>query len=120
MKKLSALLAALVITGVIGLGILVIGVSALANRNTVALQDAPNASLASSNIGNTTVSSDLSASEVQQLRQQVSDTQAQLDQANLTIQQYQALLLALQQRGVITIGEDGRIYVPNAATAGKP
>jgi signal transduction histidine kinase len=116
MKHISAILTAAIITTIIGLGILVVGVSALTNTNTVALQNSPNASLPGNNItntsSNTAVSSVSSSVDVQQLQQQVSDLQAQLDQASQIIQQYQSLLVALQQRGVITIDRSGNIYLP--------
>jgi signal transduction histidine kinase len=116
MKHISAILTAAIITTIIGLGILVVGVSALTNTNTVALQNSPNASLPGNNItntsSNTAVSSVSSSVDVQQLQQKVSDLQAQLDQASQIIQQYQSLLVALQQRGVITIDRSGNIYLP--------
>ncbi len=116
MKHISAILTAAIITTIIGLGILVVGVSALTNTNTVALQNSPNASLPGNNITNTSsnnaMSSVSSSVDVQQLQQQVSDLQAQLDQASQIIQQYQSLLVALQQRGVITIDRSGNIYLP--------
>jgi signal transduction histidine kinase len=116
MKHISALFTALIITAVIGLGIVVVGVSALTNTNTVALQNSPNTNLTGNNITNAASNSDGSSvsasSEVQQLQQQVSDLQSQLDQAGQAIQQYQSLLLALQQRGVIVIDRSGNIYLP--------
>jgi signal transduction histidine kinase len=116
MKHISALFTALIITAVIGLGIVVVGVSALTNTNTVALQNSPNTNLTGNNITNAVSNSDGSSvsasSEVQQLQQQVSDLQSQLDQAGQAIQQYQSLLLALQQRGVIVIDRSGNIYLP--------
>ena len=120
MKHISAILTAVIITTIIGLGILVIGVSALTNTNTVALQNSPITGLTGSNPtntgGNTAVSSAPSSSDVQQLQQQVSDLQAQLNQASQEIQQYQSLLLVLQQRGVIVIDQSGNIYLPQGNT----
>ena len=120
MKHISAILTAVIITTIIGLGILVIGVSALTNTNTVALQNSPSTGLTESNPtntgGNTAVSSAPSSSDVQQLQQQVSDLQAQLNQASQEIQQYQSLLLVLQQRGVIVIDQSGNIYLPQGNT----
>jgi len=120
MKHISAILTAVIITTIIGLGILVVGVSALTNTNTVALQNSPSTGLTGSNPtntgGNTAVSSAPSSSDVQQLQQQVSDLQAQLNQASQEIQQYQSLLLVLQQRGVIVIDQSGNIYLPQGNT----
>lgn len=120
MKHISAILTAVIITTLIGLGILVIGGSALTNTNTVALQNSPNASFTGNNLtntgGNSAVSSGSSSSEVQQLQQQVGDLQSQLDQASQAIQQYQSLLVVLQQRGVIVIDRNGNIYLPQSSS----
>jgi hypothetical protein len=120
MKHISAILTAVIITTIIGLGILVVGVSALTNTNTVALQNSANASSTGTNqtniSNNTAGSSASSSSDVQQLQQQVSDLQAQLNQAGQIIQQYQSLLLVLQQRGVIVIDQSGNIYLPQGNT----
>jgi TolA-binding protein len=107
MKKISPIISALLITAVIGVVILVIGVSALTNPNSTALQDSPSINSVAGNSNPLSTSSD-----IQQLTLEVNDLQSQLDQANLAIQQYQSLLLALQQRGVIQISRDGRIFLP--------
>jgi TolA-binding protein len=115
MKHASAITTALIITAIIGLGIMVIGVSAFTNKNTVPLQNSPNASLAGSSANSSANSSQPSAStsaQVQQLQQQVTDLQNQLNQASQTVVQYQNLLLVLQQRGVISIDSNGNIYLP--------
>jgi len=120
MKHVSALLTAVIITTIIGLGILVVGVSALTNTNTVALQNSPNTSSTGTNLtnagGNTAASSASPSSDVQQLQQQVSDLQAQLNQASQVIQQFQSLLMVLQQRGVIVIDQSGNIYLPQGSS----
>ena len=114
MKHLSALLTALVITAIIGLGIIVIGVSALTNTNTVAIQNSPNASLTASDpvSANSTGTSATTPSDVQQLQQQVNSLQSQLSQSNQALQQYQSLISVLQQRGIIFIDQNGNIYLP--------
>jgi uncharacterized protein HemX len=103
MKHLSAWLAAFLITAVLGIGILVIGFNALSNRNTVTTQDSP----ASAALAQT-----ISTGDTQQMQDQIAQYQAQLDQANQQIEQYQSLIAALARRGVIVIGDDGRIYLP--------
>jgi uncharacterized protein HemX len=103
MKHFTAWLAAFLITAVLGLGIVVIGFSALTNRNTVAMQDSASSAAISQNI---------STGDAQQTQALLTQYQAQLDQANQQIEQYQSLIMALAQRGVITIGNDGRIYIP--------
>ncbi len=116
MKHISAIITALVITAIVGLGIMVIGVNALTNKNTVPLQNSPNASLSGNNLASTSGSSAAQSSssspDVQQLQQQVSSLQSQLDQAGQVIQQYQSLLVVLQQRGLIQIDQNGNIYLP--------
>lgn len=112
MKHLSALLTALVITVVIGFGIFVIGVSALTNKNTVPLQNSPSTVTTSINSSNTAADPSASATNVQQLQQEVSTLQSQLNQAGQVLQQYQSLLQVLQQRGIIVIDQNGNIYIP--------
>jgi len=116
MKHLSALLTALVITAVIGLGIFVIGVNALTNTNTVAIQNSPNGSLTASDPANASANSSgasaTTSSNVQQLQQQVNSLQSQLTQTNQALQQYQSLISVLQQRGIIFIDQNGNIFLP--------
>ncbi len=111
-KHLSAILAALVITGVIGFGIFTIGVNALTNKNTVPLQSTPGS--ASAGTSSTTASGTAgTTTNAQQLQQEVSSLQSQLSQATQVLQQYQSLIQALQQRGIIVVDQNGNIYVPN-------
>ena len=112
MKHASALLAALVITAIIGLGIFVIGVNALANKNTVPIQDTPNSASAVTTNSNTTADPSSSTTNVQQLQQEVSTLQSQLNQENQILQQYQSLIQVLQQRGIIVIDRSGNIFLP--------
>ena len=115
MKHASAITTALIITAIIGLGIMVIGVSAFTNKNVVPLQNSPNASSANpmrTQAYNSSQSSASTSAQVQQLQQQVNDLQSQLSQASQVISQYQNLLLVLQQRGVISIDSNGNIYLP--------
>lgn len=120
MKHVSAIITAFVITAVVGLGIMVVGVNALTNTNTVPLQNTPNASSAGNNLqtksGNSAAQSASTSSDVQQLQQQVTDLQSQLNQAGQIIQQYQSLIIVLQQRGVISIDQNGNIYLPQGGS----
>ncbi len=119
MKHASAITTALIITAIIGLGMMVIGVSAFTNKNVVPLQNSPNASLAGTSANSNANSSQTSAStsaQVQQLQQQVTDLQSQLTQAGQIISQYQNLLVVLQQRGVISIDSNGNIYLPQGTS----
>jgi TolA-binding protein len=119
MKHASAITTALIITAIIGLGIMVIGVSAFTNKNTVPLQNSPNASLTGSPANSSANSAQTAAStsaQVQQLQQQVTDLQNQLSQAGQVVAQYQNLLVVLQQRGVISIDSNGNIYLPQGTS----
>lgn len=107
MKQKSALLSAFIITGVIGLGMLLLSVNALFNKNTVPVSNSP-AQVSSVDPAQ--------GSTLAQYQTELAAAQQQLDQANNQIQQYQSLLLALQQRGVIMIGRDGNIYIPSNNT----
>jgi peptidoglycan hydrolase CwlO-like protein len=111
-KHLSAVLTALVITAVIGFGIFTIGVNALTNKNTVPLQNTPSSAATTTN-SNTAADPPTTSTNVQQLQQEVSTLQSQLNQESQVIQQYQSLIQALQQRGVIVIDRNGNIYIPS-------
>ncbi len=113
MKHVSAITTALIITAVIGLGIAVIGVSAFTNKNTVPLQNTPSSSVTGNTTANSSANSSSSSSSAtpQQLQQEVTQLQSQLNQDNQVISQYQSLLSALQQRGVISIDQNGNIYI---------
>ncbi len=111
-KHLSAIIAALVITAVIGFGIFTIGVNALTNKNTVPLQNTPGSAV-TANSSNTAADPPSTSTNVQQLQQEVSSLQSQLNQATQVIQQYQSLIQALQQRGIIAIDQNGNIFIPS-------
>ena len=125
-KQFMAILAALLITACVGASIFAIGGAALLNRNTATLADS------SSQV---TVISDSSLSQQdqvaqlqdlvsqyqdreqqyqqreQQLKDQIAQSNAQIQQDQQLLQQVQGLLAALQQRGLIRISDDGRIFI---------
>lgn len=126
MKTLPALLFALLITGVVGVTMMVIGGNALFNQNTVPLLNSPAVTTAS------VATSSADAQSVDQLKQLVAQYQQreqdyqsrlsqaaqmidqanqQLSQANQTIQSYDQLLSVLQQRGLIRIDNNGQIFI---------
>jgi hypothetical protein len=116
MKHLSALLTALLITVVTGLGIFVIGVNALTNKNTVPLQNSPNTSAVVTSANSTSSDPSAASSSLQQLQQEVTSLQSQLSQESQVVQQYQSLLQILQQRGLIVIDQNGNIYLPRGGS----
>jgi peptidoglycan hydrolase CwlO-like protein len=117
-KKVTAILAAFVITSIIGTGILLIGINALTNDNTAPIQNSPS-SVTSDTASIDTANSTGDPSTVQQLQDQVLQLQSQLDttlqqlsQRNDQLQQYQYLLRELQRQGLIQIESDGLIDIP--------
>lgn len=125
-KQLAALLAALLMTACVGGSILAIGGVALFN---------PNGTAAANSLSQASQVVDANASQqvqIQQLQALVAQYQAreqqyqarekqyqqQLDQATVQVQQaqqqmeqIQMLLTALEQRGLITVTSDGRIFI---------
>ena len=114
-KTLPALLTAFIITAFMGIGILLIGGNALFNSNGVAISSSATASASSAD----------QAAQIKLLQSQLAEYQTreqqyktQLDKAAQQIrtdasqiQQFQMLLSALQNRGLITISSDGRIFL---------
>jgi peptidoglycan hydrolase CwlO-like protein len=123
MKQASALLGALLITGIIGAAMVLVGANVFLNKNNLPVSNSPSGAAADV----TTVSSGVSQdpptidqlqnlvsqyqSREQQYQAQLNQAQQEIQQASSQIQQYQALIQALQQRGVISIGEDGTVYI---------
>ncbi len=137
MKQIPALIAAFVITAIIGAGMFIVGGSALANKNTVTTYNSPSGAVAASNVSNVSASDPAASSQTQaqvaqlqdlinqykardqqyqaqitQAEQQLSQYNDQLTQANQEIQQFQSLLAELQSRGVIQITSNGQILIP--------
>ncbi|MCL4559626.1 MAG: hypothetical protein M1281_03295 [Chloroflexi bacterium] len=131
MKHFVAIIAALAITGVVAGAMFAIGGNALLNTNTLPIFNNPKQALAtatqSANPSSTSSANQAQLqAEVQQLQGLISQYQTreqqyqtqlnnaaqQLQQAQAQIQQYQSILVALQNAGIIRIGQDGRIYVP--------
>ena len=111
MKHATAILASIVITGVLGLGIVFLGFNAYFNKNTVPLQSSPSTLSGASQPVDSTQSLQ---SQIAQYKAELSQTQQQLDNANSMLAQYQSLLDTLQQDGVISIQSDGTILIPRS------
>jgi vacuolar-type H+-ATPase subunit I/STV1 len=133
MKTLPAIIAALAITVVIGVAMIAIGANALLNPNTVPVANAA----AGGSVTTVSLTADQQQVEqmqsliqqyrdrekqyqaqLQQATQRLQQANQQLQQANQAIQQdgqqvqvYQQILIDLQQRGVITITNDGQIIL---------
>jgi TolA-binding protein len=102
-------------TGVIALGLLVVGVSAMMNPNSVPVADSPDAPAA---VAETTTSDPQAAAQINQLQSLVAQYQnrekqyqTQIGQLNQEVQQMQGVLQQLQRLGVIRINGDGTIQL---------
>ncbi len=110
-KRIQALIAALIITGLVACGMLTVGINALFNTDTVPVQAAPNQPVGSaSTTGGTATAAQLQQQNAQ-LQSELNAANDQLSQDQQIIQQLQGVLTALQQRGVISITPDGRILI---------
>jgi hypothetical protein len=128
MKKKPAIIAAFISTLVIAAAMLLMGMNAYFNPNTVAVSNSPAAALpvvsANSDSNIAPVSANTSdqvkqlqstisqyQQQLQQLQSQLQQVQSQLSQSNTAVQQYQSLLSQLQSRGIIQIDGNGNIYL---------
>lgn len=122
-KKIIAFVVAFVITGIVAVSMLVVGVNAAFNKNSVPVSNSP-AQAQSALPGS--VSSTLSPQDQiaqlqnlvnqyqareQQYQAQLQNAQTQVTQAQQEMQTMQQLLNYLQQRGIISIDNQGNITV---------
>jgi hypothetical protein len=114
-KQGPAILAALVMTTVIGLVIVALGINALFNNNVATAQAAglPDPSLS---VNQATIDQLQSLIEQYQAREAQYQTEMQqaadqLNQTNAELQRYQDLVVALQNSGVIRIAANGQVFV---------
>jgi len=126
MKRIQALIAATIITGLIGFGMLAIGINAAlhpsslpAGDNLAGLTTMVNAASAHTPDEQAQAQFDQLPDLVVQYQNRERQYQAQLKelsqrltQANTQVQQLQGILAELHNRGVIRILSDGTIQVP--------
>ena len=114
MKKLEAFVAAVIVTGLVGLGMLTIGVNALLNPNAVAAANAPSDPTLGANTAPPDTQGQIKQLQdlVAQYQNREKQYQEQLSQANTQLEQYQQLLVEMQRRGLIRINGDGSIQLP--------
>jgi peptidoglycan hydrolase CwlO-like protein len=115
MKKIPAIIAALVTTAVVVLAMLIMGVNAFFNPTSVQAASSPSSANTQAAASDTI---QVSAAQVQQLQQRINEYQnreqqyqTQLNQAKQEIQQYQQLFGALQQMGILRVDQNGQIMV---------
>ncbi len=128
MKRLRGLIAATFITGIVAVGMVGIGVNAVSNPNSVAVSDSPaqTAQMAqAATSAATNAASDQTTAEINQLQNLIKQYQSReqqyqteikslsqkLSDANAVADQAQQILQALQERGIIQITRDGRIFL---------
>lgn len=147
MKTFPAILAALGITAVVAIGMLLIGANALFNPNAGPIFNSPTNVQAAAPASTTGTVSAVSAStsatsaqqiaqlqalvkqyqdrekqyqtELDQAAQKLNQANTQLSQANQSAQSYQNILMQLQQMGVIQISNDGQISVNRFGGGGR-
>ena len=118
-KQYTALLAAFAITICMAAGMLLVSGSALMNKNGIPVADSPAAATATAEVKTA------EQAQIQQLQGLVTEYQTRevkyqselqsagqnLQQANDQMRQYQMLLMALQNRGYITIDSNGQVSI---------
>jgi peptidoglycan hydrolase CwlO-like protein len=125
-KTIIASLIALLMTACVGTSIFVIGGAALLNKNGVTPS---NSQAQLSQVSNVSSSNQAQIDQMQnlinqyqdrekqyqqreqQLQDQLAQANAQVQQDQQMVQQIRSLLAALQQRGLITVTNDGRILI---------
>ena len=126
-KQLIAFIAAVLITGTIGLSMFVVGTNALANQNGAVASNSSSSTSPAATTGSASANSD--QAQIAQLQSLVAQYQAreqqyqtalnndnsQLAQAATEMQTIQQLLAYLESRGIIQINSQGQITV----TAGR-
>jgi uncharacterized protein YlxW (UPF0749 family) len=124
-KQFVALLAAVLMTACVGAAILVVGAAALFNPNgTTAANSHAQVAAPAPGVADQAQIQQLQnliaqyqsreqqyQAQEKQYQQQLDRSSAQVQQAQLQMQQIQQLLVALQQRGVISITQDGQIFI---------
>ena len=128
-KQFIALLAAILVTGMIALSVFAIGANAMANKNgTAASNSAGSASTSTTGSGSTTsdqaqiaqLQAQVAQYQARELQYQAREQQyqttinndtAQISQAAGEIQSIQQLLAYLENRGLIQINSHGQIFV---------
>ena len=136
-KKIPAFVIALVMTLLVGTATLAVSANALLNRNIVPLQGSATVVQATStDASNVQQLQDLVSkyqareqqyqsreqqyqAREQQYNQELQQTAQQLNDARGQIQQYQSLLVALQSAGVISIDQNGQIFILQGSFGGE-
>ncbi len=122
-KKIPAFVMALGMTLLIGIATLAVSANALGNRNVVPLQGSATVVQATSTDTSNALQLQDLVSQYQerekqyqarelQYNQELQQAAQQLNDARGQIQQYQSILVALQSAGVISVDQNGQIFIP--------
>lgn len=123
-KQIPALIAALVMTLVVGTGLLALGLDALFPHTVAASSAAPASQAALNTADVQKLLDEYKAREAKydtQLKdaaKRISQDEQMLAQASRQVRAYQSVLMQLQQQGIITVTRDGRIFVNQAQNGG--
>ncbi len=122
MKRWQALIAATIVTGLVAFGMLVVGLNAFFNTNSVKASDAAVSVTAPTGAPQAASAPSVDQTQLTQLQSLIAQYQdrekqyqAQLNQLNGELQQYQQVLTQLQQQGLIQVTQDGQILVGRSA-----
>jgi peptidoglycan hydrolase CwlO-like protein len=117
-KKLIALIAAVLMTSCVAIVMLAIGGAALFNKNGIAAADTTGKVVAvnattdqAAQIQQLQATIEQYKAREQEYQQREQQYQAQIQQYQTQVSQVQQLLEFLQERGIITVTSDGRIFV---------
>ena len=126
-KSLVAMLIALLMTAMIAVSVFAIGGAALINKNGVAVLNAPAQGSGAAGLDSPQQTDQIAQLQglvtqyqdrekqyqqrEQQLQDQLAQANTQIQQNQQLIQQVRELLRALQQRRLITITNDGQIFI---------
>src|SRR5512143_2641168 len=123
-KRFAALVAAVLSTACVGVLILAVGGAALLNPNGTAAAESPAQAAAAAGSGSQAQMQQLQSlvsqyqareqqyqAREQQLQQQIQADNQQLQQAQQQMEQVRRLIFALQERGLISITQDGQITI---------
>lgn len=118
-KTLPALLAALLMTALLGAGMLIVGSDALFTQNASAatVVTADNTAEFQQMLVQYQTREALYTDQINTAAERLTTANQQLEQANLQIQQYQSILAQLQQQGLITIASDGTVTINQQTNA---
>jgi septal ring factor EnvC (AmiA/AmiB activator) len=134
MKRFQGFVAATLVTFIVGFGMVAIGVNAASNSNSVPVSNSPAQAAAATTSQVVNVSSAAAdQAQIKQLQDTIKQYQTrekqyqdrekqyqtelakvsqQMNDATAQANQLQQILIALQERGVIRISDDGRISIP--------